>query len=90
MDKLEFAISLIPDFAKRWEMYEATLKPETLIGRVVIATRSGFDCGAEGGTVMTIDSIDENGVHLSGTNKYGKRAGFGCDLNNLHNSVKFK
>ncbi len=40
--------------------------PEELIGKVVVAARSGFSCGSEGGTRMLVDKIDDNRqVHLS-------------------------
>ncbi len=72
MTKEEFAISLIPGFEAKWEIYNST--PEKLIGRKVVAVRSGFGCGPAGGTVMVIDSIKDGWVRLkdpSGDNANG-------------------
>ena len=89
----EFVKSVYPDVKEQYEFYcLMKLNPEELIGKKVIATRSGFSCESGGGTIMTLSFIGEKQCKLlpNELSPQGDRAslGWGCDTDKLPFSVK--
>lgn len=94
----EFVKDIIPNIDKRYEFYKLCQKDENIIGMKVMAIRAGFSCSSEGGTKMTIESIDPEyidkwgnkirNVHLKpNKDSHESRNGWGCTLNDLPHSV---
>lgn len=88
----EFALLRYPRLKEQYELQKIVdTKPDSLIGKLVIATRAGFSCGPEGGTVMQIacfkDFHNVRHVHFDDPNNKTDN-GWGCRLDELSTAVK--
>lgn len=61
--------------------------PQLLIGKTVIAIRSGFSCGSGGGTVMIVDKIDSKGYVSLISPPNTEKSSWGSNLKELPASV---
>jgi len=88
----DFIQKYYPEAFEKYQLQERLdNKPETLIGVDVIAIRSGFSCGSEGGTNMRIESISDRYVHFvpnEKTSTHRREIGWSCDSDQFINSVK--
>lgn len=83
----EFACITYPNLYDQYELYlRLRNNPDSLIGIEVIAVRSGFSCGSDGGTRMIIDKISDSFIHFSDPSN--SCLGWGCKRDELHTSVK--
>ena len=54
----EFCRTYYSKSVQQYEMYQLTLVPEKLVGKVLVAVTSGYSCGSEGGTVVKVVGIE--------------------------------
>jgi len=98
-----FISEFYPEAFDKYQLHMlVTHCPESLIGVEVVAIRSGFSCGSEGATQMTIESYNGSGglngdkgqFHLSSNKRTDPwqlrrdNLGWGCDADDLINSVR--
>lgn len=55
-DYIDFIDKFYPKIKNQYRLYKLT--PDELINKTVVAIRSGFSCGNEGGTEMIITEFD--------------------------------
>jgi hypothetical protein len=56
----EFCKTHYSKSVQQYEMYQLTLLPEQLIGKVLVAVTSGYSCGSEGGTRVRVKDITKS------------------------------
>lgn len=92
MTIIDFAKTIIPDLENKFELYTLIREnPGVLIGKKVIAITSGFSCGSEGGTNMTINSINSKSIHCIPNElspEFLGQLGWSPDIDTVHLKLK--